>query len=153
MQQCKLIIFSNFYCILSCCLNLFFMSNMLFCMYILFTMNACILLCVHVTVVCYILASFQKNKMLMLMLVQLGYSCVLLLSENTFSLYSQNSISLSKNADKILRVSAFFQQFVVCVYCRQSPTLSSKYFHILQLYFFQNFSNILFFFNIFLPFF
>ena len=67
MQQCKLIIFSNFYCILSCCLNLFFMSNMLFCMYILFTMHICILLCIHVTVLYYILASFQKNKMLMLM--------------------------------------------------------------------------------------
>ena len=69
MQQCKLIIFSNFYCILSCCLNLFFMSNMLFCMYILFTMDICILLCIHVTVLYYILASFQKNKMLMLMML------------------------------------------------------------------------------------
>ena len=66
LQQCKLIIFSNFYCILSCCLNLFLMSNMLFCMYILFIMYICILLYIHVTVLYYILASFQKNKMLML---------------------------------------------------------------------------------------
>ena len=69
MQQCKLIIFSNFYCILSCCLNLFFMSNMLFCIHILFTMHICILLYIHVTALYHILASFQKNKMLMLMLI------------------------------------------------------------------------------------
>ena len=50
MQQYKLIILSNFYSILSCCLNLFFKSNMLFCMYI------------HVTVLYYILVSFQKIK-------------------------------------------------------------------------------------------
>ena len=36
------------------------MSNMLFCMYILFMMHICILLYVHVTVLYYILASFQK---------------------------------------------------------------------------------------------
>ena len=69
MQHCKLIIFSNFYCIFSCCLNLFFMSNMLFCIYILFIMHVCILLYIHITVLYYILASFQKNKMLMLRLM------------------------------------------------------------------------------------
>ena len=63
MQRCELTIFSNFYCILSCGLNLFFMSNMLFCMYILFIMHKCIFLYlfyIDVTVLYYILASFQK---------------------------------------------------------------------------------------------
>ena len=39
MQQCKLIILSNFYCIHSCCLNLFSCQICLFCMYILFIMH------------------------------------------------------------------------------------------------------------------
>ena len=60
MQQCKLIIFSSFYCILSCCLNLFSCQICFFCMYILFIMHLWILLYIHVTVLYYILASFQK---------------------------------------------------------------------------------------------
>ena len=60
MQQCKLIMLSNFYCILSSCLNLFFMSNMLFCFYILLIMHIYILVYIHVFVLYYILASFQK---------------------------------------------------------------------------------------------
>ena len=36
------------------------MSNMLFCMHILFIMHICFLLYIHVTVLYYILASFQK---------------------------------------------------------------------------------------------
>ena len=36
------------------------MSNMVFCMYILFIMHICIVLYIHVTVLYYILASFQK---------------------------------------------------------------------------------------------
>ena len=38
------------------------MSNMVFCMYILFIMHICIPLYIHVTVLYYILASFQKNN-------------------------------------------------------------------------------------------
>ena len=68
MQQCKLIILSNFYCIHSCCLNLFSCQICFFvCIYYSSCMHICILLYIHVTVLYYILASFQKIKMLMLM--------------------------------------------------------------------------------------
>ena len=77
MQQCRLIIFSNFYCIVSCCLNLFSCQICFFvCIYYSSCMHICILLYIHVTVLYYILASFQKMKMLMLILTQ---SCNLVL--------------------------------------------------------------------------
>ena len=61
IQQCKLIIFSNFYCIHSCCLNLFSCQICFFvCIYYSSCMHICILLYIHVTVLYHILASFQK---------------------------------------------------------------------------------------------
>ena len=63
MQQCKLII-SNFYCIHSCCLNLFSCQICFFvCIYYSSCMHdVCILLYIHVTVLYYILSSFEKIK-------------------------------------------------------------------------------------------
>ena len=59
MQQCRLIIFSNFYCIVSCCLNLFSCQICFFvCIY--YSSCICILLYIHVTVLYYVQASFQK---------------------------------------------------------------------------------------------
>ena len=61
MQQCKLIIFPNFYCIHNCFLNLFSYQICFFvCIYYSSCMHICIPLYIHITVLYYILASFQK---------------------------------------------------------------------------------------------
>ena len=103
MLQCKLIIFSNFYCILSCCLNLFFMSNMLFCMYILFIMHICIPLCIHVTVLytsCTIFWLLFKKIMLML-IIMLMFSLFTFHLENS-TVYAYVKPSLENNSSNLL---------------------------------------------------
>ena len=62
MQQCKLIVFSNFYCIFSCCLNLFSRQIWFFvCIYYSSCIYICILLYIHVTTVLYC-SLFSEHK-------------------------------------------------------------------------------------------
>ena len=70
--NCKLIIFSNFYSILSCCLNLFFMSNMLF-LYVYIIHHTYMYSSLY-TCNCTVLGSsfFSENKQMLMLLKMLN---------------------------------------------------------------------------------
>ena len=68
--ECKLIILSNFHCIHSCCLNLF-SCQICFFVYIYYScMHICVFLYIHVTLLYYILVSFQEMLMFNVLMLE-----------------------------------------------------------------------------------
>ena len=68
MQQCKLIIFSNFYCVLSCCLNIF---SCQICFFVCIYYSPCIYVFffIYMKLYCIIFQLLFRKKMFMLMLI------------------------------------------------------------------------------------